>query len=56
MEVIGGTLILVDPAIAQIVGDIVIFLMGPIGMVVYFNELLHMLKIQKLKKTLINVN
>jgi hypothetical protein len=56
MEVIGGTLILVDPAIAQIFGDILIFFLGQMGMVVSFNELFYMLKIQKLKKTLININ
>ena len=45
MEIIGGILILVDSAIAQIVGDIVIWFMGSMGMVVCFNELIYKLRI-----------
>jgi hypothetical protein len=45
MEIIGGILILADPAIAQIVGDIVIWFMGSMGMIVCFNELIYKLRI-----------
>lgn len=45
MEIIGGTLILVDPSIAQIVGDVVIWFIGSMGMVVCFNEIIYKLRI-----------
>jgi hypothetical protein len=37
MEILGGTLILVDPSAAQIAGDIAIWFIGSFGMVVCFN-------------------
>ena len=45
MEALGGTLIIVDPSVAQILGDIAIWLIGSLGMIVCFNELLFKLRI-----------
>ena len=42
---VGGTLVLVDPSVAQVVGDVAIWIIGSLGIMTCFNEILFKLRV-----------